>query len=275
MQHDRLIEHLKALGINAYEARVYLALLRQSPATGYELSRAADIPQSRAYEALKSMEVKHMVAAVGEKPVTYSPVQPEMLLDRLEQNYKESFSFLRDALPKLTTTDLQPAMNLQGEQAIVAHALSMIDRAQETVLLEVWSNDVPPLKEAVERAAMRGVDVKVVGYDDVQLATPCQVYSHGSGEPIEGSFGCRWLILAIDGQESLVGTLSSHATHMPQGVYTRNPGLVVVVKELIIHDLFLLDVEKTMPQALEQAYGKQLNRLRQKVLGSSEKIGFH
>ena len=52
---DDLIANLKELGFNSYEAKVYLALLKKYPATGYEVSQIADIPQSRAYDTLKSM----------------------------------------------------------------------------------------------------------------------------------------------------------------------------------------------------------------------------
>ena len=45
---DELIENLKEIGLNSYEAKVYLALLKKYPATGYDVSKRADIPQSRA-----------------------------------------------------------------------------------------------------------------------------------------------------------------------------------------------------------------------------------
>ena len=47
-----LIESLKEIGLNSYEAKVYVALLKKYPATGYEISKLADIPQSRAYLSL-------------------------------------------------------------------------------------------------------------------------------------------------------------------------------------------------------------------------------
>ncbi len=50
---DNIVEKLKALGFNSYEAKVYIALLKKYPATGYEVSQMADIPQSRAYDRLQ------------------------------------------------------------------------------------------------------------------------------------------------------------------------------------------------------------------------------
>ena len=41
-----LIEKLKEIGFNTYEAKVYVALLKKYPATGYEVAKLANIPQS-------------------------------------------------------------------------------------------------------------------------------------------------------------------------------------------------------------------------------------
>ena len=65
---DNLIEKLKELGFNSYEAKVYIALLKKYPATGYELSQISDIPQSRAYDALKSLESEGIVFSSNDKP---------------------------------------------------------------------------------------------------------------------------------------------------------------------------------------------------------------
>ena len=47
-----IVESLKEIGLNSYEAKVYIALLKKYPATGYEVSKLANIPQSRTYVAL-------------------------------------------------------------------------------------------------------------------------------------------------------------------------------------------------------------------------------
>ena len=45
-----LVEKLKDIGFNSYEAKVYIALLKKHPATGYEISKIANIPQARTYD---------------------------------------------------------------------------------------------------------------------------------------------------------------------------------------------------------------------------------
>ena len=40
-----MVEKLKEIGFNSYEAKVYIALLKKHPATGYEVAKHANIPR--------------------------------------------------------------------------------------------------------------------------------------------------------------------------------------------------------------------------------------
>ena len=75
-----LVESLKELGLNSYEAKVYIALLKKHPATGYEVSKLANIPQARTYDTLKVLEQKNVVATTNSKPATYTPIKPKQLI---------------------------------------------------------------------------------------------------------------------------------------------------------------------------------------------------
>src|SRR3546814_15562141 len=50
-----LLQDLKRLGFTEYEARVYVQLLRQSPATAYEIAKAASVPRPNTYHALEAL----------------------------------------------------------------------------------------------------------------------------------------------------------------------------------------------------------------------------
>lgn len=270
---EKLVEKLKELGFNTYEAKVYLALLKRHPATGYEISKDSGVPQARAYDTLKALEANNVVVAMGGKPVTYTPVSPEELLDRHERSFKGSISFLRDALPSLSNETVEPVINLRGEEAIFKHALDMINHAQNSIFLELWQEDAARLASALQMAKARGVDIKVVGYNNCQIEG-IEIYQHGLARTIEQSLGGRWLILEADGAEGMVGTVSM-GDRPPQAVLTRNPGIVLIIKELIVHDIFLLDVEHNLQDEIERVYGKDMLTLRKKILGDEIGVGAH
>ena len=272
--NESLIERLKEMGFNTYEAKVYLTLLKHHPATGYEISKESGVPQARAYDTLKALEGNNVVVAMGGKPVTYIPVTPEELLDRWERSFKRSITYLRESLPTLTTETVEPVVNLRGEDTIFKHAIEMIANAQQSLFLELWKEDAERLYTHLKDAQARGVDIKMVGYNNVVLPG-IEVYQHGLARTIEQSLGGRWVIISADEQEGMVGTISMSGTSSPQAVVTRNAGIVLIIKELIVHDIFLLDVEENLQEEIERVYGKDLMKLRRKILGDEIGVGAH
>lgn len=270
---EAIVERFKALGLNTYEAKVYLALLKQHPATGYEVSKESGVPQARAYDTLKSLESQKMVVSTGGKPTTYLPVPPEEILDRLEKGYQGAINFLRTSLPNYSVESIEPVHNLRGEKAIYAHACEMIDLARETVFVEMWQNDQHLLADALKRASERGVQVYVVGYNNVDLPF-ARVYPHQLADQVETNLGGRWIIMAVDALEGMVGTHPVNSPE-PHALWTRNPALVLVIKELVVHDIFLLDVERRMAGPIRQEYGEDMFRLRNAILGNESLIGGH
>ena len=266
---ESLIDKLKELGFNTYEAKVYLALLKHHPATGYEISKDSGVPQARAYDTLKALESSNVVVAIGGRPVTYMPISPDELLDRWEKSFNHSIKYLREALPSLADEKVEPVVNMRGEESIFKHALEMIASAKRTIFLELWKIDAERLCQPLLDAKKRGVDVRVVGYDDCTL-DGIDVYQHSDVELMNG----RWLILSVDDLEGMVSTVAT-GDRPPQAVVTRNPGIVLIIKELIVHDIFLIDVERRLRPEIERIYGKNMLMRRQKVLGSGVEVGMH
>jgi sugar-specific transcriptional regulator TrmB len=270
---EDLLERLKELGFNSYEAKVYLSLLKIQPATGYEVSKESGVPQARAYDTLKVLENRQIVAASGTKPVTYIPINPQELLNRCERSFKSSLQYLKENLPSVSDNFVEPVHNIRGEQVIIDKVLELINNAKKDIFFEVWDEDIHLVKEALQNAHNRGVDIKIVGYNNVKLDFG-SVYQHGLGENLETALGGRMVILAVDGEEGLVGTLIDQEK-TPQIIWSRNPVIVFTIKEVIIHDLFLLDVEKELGDALSKIYGKDLIKLREKILGKDFIICAH
>lgn len=105
---DNLVEKLKEFGFNSYEAKVYIALLKKYPATGYEISQIADIPQARAYDALKSLESEFIVFSTNEKPQKYTPISPKELTKRFKRKINSTIDYLEKKLPNVKENYNEP-----------------------------------------------------------------------------------------------------------------------------------------------------------------------
>lgn len=270
---EELLNKLKDLGFNTYEAKVYLSLLKHHPATGYEVSKESGVPQARAYDTLKVLESRKIVVATGEKPVTYIPINPNDLLDRCEKTYMSSLEYLRDNLKNIAPDFIEPVLNIRGTKGIFDYSIDIINSAQKEIFIELWDEDLSMLKEPLIEAHNRGVTINMVGLDDADFNLG-NVYQHALGSKIEEQLGGRWLIMAVDNCNGMAGTVSE-TSKVPQAVCTRHPGIVLIMKEVIVHDIYLIEVEAKLGKEMEEIFGKDLISLREKVLGENFKIITH
>lgn len=263
---EDIIESLKQLGYNTYEAKVYLALLKKYPATGYEVSQIADVPQSRAYDTLKALEKEKVVVATNSKPVTYTPIKPKELTQRYKRKITSTIEFLDKKLPNVKEDYTEPVLSITGAANIREKVIEIIKNAQKEIYIEVWSQDFKFIEPYLLDAYDRSVEVKIVGYDNFKSNFGL-VYEHGAAKEIETSLGGRMIILAVDNEEGLIGNSSSMKGENLHVVWTKNTGIVFLIKEFIVHDMYLLDVEQNLSEQMKIVYGKNLKSLRDKVLG--------
>jgi len=55
------IKKIKSFGLNTYEVKIWTALLSRGVSTAGELSDIANVPRSRSYDVLESLEKKGFV----------------------------------------------------------------------------------------------------------------------------------------------------------------------------------------------------------------------
>src|SRR3989338_3595183 len=89
---EEFLNKLRGLfSLNLYEVRIWTALLSRGVATAGELSDIGNVPRSRAYDILESLEKKGFVMMKLGKPIKYIAVEPKEVIDRVKKN------FVRDA----------------------------------------------------------------------------------------------------------------------------------------------------------------------------------
>lgn len=271
---DKIIEKLKELGLNTYEAKVYLALLKKYPATGYEVSQIADIPQARAYDTLKALEKDKIVVASNSKPVTYTPIKPADLTQRFKRKVNSTIEFLDKNLPNVKEDYTEPILSISGSANVREKVIEIIKSAKSEIYLEIWSYDFKLMEQYLLDAYNRGVEIKIVGYDNLKSNFGL-VFEHGSAKEIEASLGGRMIFIVADNKEGLFGNSSSTHADNIHVVWTKNPGIVLLVKEFIVHDMYLLDVENNLADQMKVTYGKNLKILKDKVLGANAPYRIH
>src|SRR6056297_1624158 len=93
-------------GLNLYEVKIWTALLSRGVSTAGELSDIADVPRSRSYDVLESLEKKGFVIMKIGKPIKYIAVEPNEVLERVKKNLVASTETHIKKLDELKQTDL-------------------------------------------------------------------------------------------------------------------------------------------------------------------------
>lgn len=229
-----LIANLMAIGFTEYEARVYTALLRDQPATGYQLAKKAGVSRSMVYEALGRLDARGAVLKTSDdRGVLYRPLPPDVLLTRYEQEQRELVQSLRAGLRKhYESLDEEHFWSISGRGSVLSYATQMIQGARTEALLVLADPALDTLRGEIVAACNRGLQVSVLltGEGDLECG---RVARH---PPLESEVQelTDTLIVVIDGREALIASTDQDMT----ATITRNHNLVLIARQFVWMELF-------------------------------------
>lgn len=173
----------KIFDLNLYEVKVWTALLSRGTSTAGELSNISDVPRSRTYDILESLEKKGFIIMKLGKPIKFVALKPEEVVERVKKNMLREATEKTKRLEKLKgdevieelktlfhkgikfvePTDLSGS--LRGRQNLYNHLDMMIREAEETITIvtteEGLSRKMESLMPSLEKCKKRGVKVRV------------------------------------------------------------------------------------------------------------------
>ena len=104
--------------LNLYEVKVWAALLSRGVATAGELSDIANVPRSRSYDVLESLEKKGFVIMKLGKPIKYIAVPPSEVIERVKKNMHEEALMKVKRLDDMKNTDVLGELQSLHNQGI-------------------------------------------------------------------------------------------------------------------------------------------------------------
>ena len=232
------IGRLVELGFSEYEAKAYLALLKENPATGYQVSKVSTVPRSMVYEVLSKLTARGAAMELRQTGKTqYAPIPPREFLGQVHREHEELVDALRDDLEGLgTTSDMEYVWNIEGHDNVIAKACEMIRQAVDTIYMAVLPATFPPLRTALQDAVAAQVRVVVYSSRPLDLSGARMVVAAMSEEHLRTTEGLG-LILVVDGDEVLIGERLSAAE--ARSSWTRSPLFVLIAEHHLRTDLYL------------------------------------
>ncbi len=179
------LNKLKDFGLNSYEAKLWTALLSRGVATAGELSDIANVPRSRSYDVLESLERKGFVVMKLGKPIKYIAIPPAEVLERVKKNVSEEASKQVQLIDTLRGSEVLTDLNalhkqgvdlvepadltgaVKGRTNLHNHLASMIKNAQKSVSIMTTEQGMLRKLEALggvlAKAKERGVRIRIAG----------------------------------------------------------------------------------------------------------------
>jgi len=173
----------KIFDLNLYEVKVWTALLSRGTSTAGELSNISDVPRSRTYDILESLEKKGFIVMRLGKPIKFVALKPGEVVERVKKNLvKEANDKSKrlesmkgeDVLEELDTlftqgvkfvepTDLSGS--LRGRQNMYNHLDMMVRDAEKTITIvttkEGLNRKLEALMPSLEKCKKRGVKIRI------------------------------------------------------------------------------------------------------------------
>lgn len=181
---DEFLSRLrKIFDLNLYEVKVWTALLSRGTSTAGELSNISDVPRSRTYDILETLEKKGFIVMKLGKPIKFVALKPEEVIERVKKNLITNAHEKSKRLEKLKSEDILTELknlfhqgikfvepsdlsgSIKGRQNLYNHLDMMIREAERTITIVTTAQGLNRKLEALmpvlEKAKKRGVKIRI------------------------------------------------------------------------------------------------------------------
>lgn len=159
------IEALTELGLTEYEARCYVALSQLSQGTANDISRVADVPQSRVYDVADDLHHRGLVDIEGSNPKRYFALPADHAIERLHREFSDRMETASAALDALGSRDEDGdgAWTIASREDVSTRVGMHTDGADEEIYLHLAREEFlePSTIDALAGAGERDVPIYV------------------------------------------------------------------------------------------------------------------
>jgi sugar-specific transcriptional regulator TrmB len=264
VKEEFLTKLRRYFALNLYEVKIWTALLSRGVSTAGELSDIANVPRSRSYDILESLEKKGFVVMKLGKPIKYIAVQPSEVVERVKKNMKTEADERVKRLEELKKTDVIQELNslhtqgvelvepsdlsgsLKGRHNLYNHLELTIRNAEKTVTIMTTSagllRKIEGLMPVFEQVKKRGVKIRIAAPLNSKEAEKVVKDMAGIAEIRHTDAKAR--IVIVDGKEIIFMVMDDAEVHPTYdiGIWINTPFFAKAMEELF--DIAWKDMKK-------------------------------
>lgn len=257
-----ILSGLRQLGFTDYEARIYVQLLKTSPATAYEIAKAAGVPRANTYATLEALAQRGAVLPVNEEPLRYIAAPPKSLFEAISGQTRALCDDLADRLSKTAANNADyHVWTTHGGIAVQEKIESMIAESRSSIWIKAADDVIRRHKASLKKAAARGVSLIIVLFgpdaEEFTFNKNCRIYVHESDGTRMGTADNLFTI-AVDQEKMLTANMVGDV----MAAYTSCPPIVTMAHSLIRHDIYIAEIFRRFGAQIDKAFGPYLRDIR-------------
>ena len=249
---EDFVKKLKAVfDLNIYEVKIWTALLSKGVSSAGELSDISNVPRSRSYDILESLEKKGFVIMKLGKPIKYIAVDPKEVLERVKKNIRlqgeekiESLDKVRDTstykeldlLHKTGIENVDPVSlsgAIKGRRNINDQIETLLRSAKEKILINTTKDGFLRKAEMIKALSKRlkDINVKIIAPDDDKVRE-CAKELKNVEIKFSNNLNSRFCV--VDGKELLFMIQEDNKVHesYDTGIWVKSPYFVKSLENL-------------------------------------------
>jgi sugar-specific transcriptional regulator TrmB len=232
---DEFLSRLrKIFDLNLYEVKVWAALLSRGTSTAGELSNISDVPRSRTYDILESLEKKGFILMKLGKPIKFIALKPEEVVERVKKNLIKYAKERTERLENLKNDEVLEELNslftkgvkfvepsdlsgsIRGRQNLYNHMDMMLRGAEKSITIvttrEGLSRKFEVIMPTLEKCKKRGVKIRIAApVDNSNIKVAKEFKKVAEIKDIEGRMKARFVI--IDSNQLMFMLLDDEKFH--------------------------------------------------------------
>lgn len=248
MKLENGINSLVELGFTRIEAEIYIFLSQNSPATGYRIARGLGKPVANVYQSIQTLEKKGAILVEEDVNRLYRVVPPKELLGQLQRQFLDKKEQAEATLTTLVNPEEDDRVyKLSSPEQVLERCRQMLRTGNQIIVIDAFPNILALLKDDIEQAARRNVNVAVNLYQPMQL-TGVQIFARIDGANIIKRWPGEWINIVIDGEEYLLAFFEKNLDQVIQAIWSSSSYLSWVYYSALMAELQLAMIKRRLKE---------------------------
>jgi len=181
---QELLKKIKDFGLNSYEAKIWTALLSRGVSSAGELSDISNVPRSRTYDVLESLEKKGFVMMKLGKPIKYMAISPTEVIDVIKKKIRQESVRQESTMDDLKKSDVLEQLTqlhsngiemveptdlvgmIKNRDNIYDYLESMIKKAEKSIYIMTSTDGmirkIQHLEKSIKKASDKGISIRII-----------------------------------------------------------------------------------------------------------------